>query len=450
MTPSPVVMSSPNSIQVFEYETIVIGQKFKYDIVFKESHFNALSLYNDEHGGKFFRLGYRRIHFQQYVGVIQVNELTIEILPKIGRAAEEKKDRWQRVLLEMLAECHWMRVHAHQKAALRLRYNSILEAYLDLFVTELETLLHLGLIKKYRHEEGNVLALKGKLLFSQHIQKNSVHQERFYTRHQVYDRNHPMNQILYKALQLVPRISQSPLLNDRVYRLLFSFPEMDDIQVTEKTFERLRFDRKSEPYREAIEIAFMLLLNYRPDVSGGDRHVLAILFNMNDLWEEYVYRQLLRHCPPKCSISPKPGKKVWEKSDNSKHKHIEPDLVLHFNGSEPPQTVIVDTKWKLPEENVPSDADLKQMFMYNLYWQGQHAVLLYPHESGDVVFEEGYFHHYKEKHKGKLPHHHCSILKASVLFPSGADATESILDPRFGKKVLKVISSLISEKISSR
>jgi 5-methylcytosine-specific restriction enzyme subunit McrC len=63
-----------------------------------------------------------------------------------------------------------------------------------------------------------------------------VHQERFYTRHQVYDRNNIFNQILIKALKLIPIISSSPFLKDRVYGLLFSFPELDEINVNEATF----------------------------------------------------------------------------------------------------------------------------------------------------------------------------------------------------------------------
>jgi 5-methylcytosine-specific restriction enzyme subunit McrC len=32
----------------------------------------------------------------------------------------------------------------------------------------------------------------------------------------------------------------------------------------------------------------------------------------------------------------------------------------------------------LPENNIPTDNDLKQMFVYNEYWTGKNAILLYP------------------------------------------------------------------------
>jgi 5-methylcytosine-specific restriction enzyme subunit McrC len=56
---------------------------------------------------------------------------------------------------------------------------------------------------------------------------------------------------------------------------LLSFPELENITVTQNTFNNLVFDRKTSRYQEAIEIAAMLLLNYRPDISSGQNHVFS-------------------------------------------------------------------------------------------------------------------------------------------------------------------------------
>lgn len=400
-----------NRIQVFEFQKLSVNDQFT------EDHLDALVKYNDKYDGTYFKLGFKSVQFLQFVGVIQVGDLTIEILPKIGRTSYsndvEEKAKWQKILLDMLHQCNWMTIRANEKAPLRFKYNSILEAYLELFIRECEYLLQLGLIKKYKQTEGNKNSLKGKLIIGKNIQYNLVHQERFYTQHQVYDKNNIYNQILFKALNTIPNITSNPLLNDRLYSLLFSFPELDNIHVTPSMFSNLVFDRKTSVYEEAISIAAMILLNYRPDIQNGQNNVLAILFDMNDLWEEYVYRQLLRYYEPPLQIVPQDYKKVWEKENNSSaSKGIKPDIVLEKRE----KTLIIDTKWKLPEDDIPNDADLKQMFMYNEYWDNANAILFYPKDSGDPNLDPGIF-----VAGGRVTQvedntrHKCGILKASVL-----------------------------------
>ena len=392
-------------------------------------------LFRSKQGGHFFSLTPKGVKFNQYVGVIQVGNITIEILPKISQTVEKgDKAKWQKVLIDMLRECRWMQVYANDKAALRFKPNSILEAYLELFIQECEDIVRQGLVKKYRAVDNNCGVLKGKLLFQKQIQLNLVHKEKFYTRHQLFDKENVFNQILLKALKLIPAISQSPFLKDRVMNLTLSFPELEDIFVHPAMFESLVYDRKTTRYKEAIEIAAMLLLNYRPDISTGHNHVLAILFDMNDLWEEYIYRQLNRHKPTNWIISAQSSKNFWKFSESNSSKTIRPDIVIHNQTNN--VKVVLDTKWKIPDNNIPSDVDLKQMFVYNEYWNGQNALLVYPNASftDKPIYSAGSFYK-KEK---SVSTHSCGIMKMAVL-----DKTNNQLDGTIGKR----INDFLKEKI---
>ena len=96
--------------------------------------------------------------------------------------------------------------------------------------------------------------------------------------------------------------------------------------------------------------------------------MLAILFDMNMLWERFIYRILQRvpvelatRCPTKTPSDF--GTPDWSNPILSSKLH---------------RVKVIDTKWKLIRDGRPSDADLKQMFVYNLYWKTDRNVLLYP------------------------------------------------------------------------
>jgi 5-methylcytosine-specific restriction enzyme subunit McrC len=110
-------MKYSRSVKVFEHEYLKIGE---HD--FFEHHWKKLAWYNEQHGGRFFTLTPKGIKFNQYVGVIQVGNLTIEILPKINKKQQDSdKTTWQRILIEMLRCCHFMQIHSHEKATLKFK-----------------------------------------------------------------------------------------------------------------------------------------------------------------------------------------------------------------------------------------------------------------------------------------------------------------------------------------
>ena len=89
---------SMDKIQVFEHSFLLIEKGS-----FEQRHFVALSKLNALHDYQYFDLKHNGVVFKQFVGVIQVDNLTIEILPKIDRyEPEENKTKWRDVLLEML------------------------------------------------------------------------------------------------------------------------------------------------------------------------------------------------------------------------------------------------------------------------------------------------------------------------------------------------------------
>lgn len=355
-------MQNRDNIQVFEHESLRIGQKG-----FNDKHWNSLIKLNELHENKYFNVIHRGIKFNEYVGVIQADGIILEILPKVDK--EEGAD-WREVLIAMLKVCKKLSPDVKGEAKVKRQNLNLLELYFELFLNEVNQLIRLGLIKQYRKETNNVKALKGKLEFAGHLQRNSIHKERFFTTHNVYDHNHELHQILNEALLVISNITNGSFLNDKCRRIILSFPDVERIRVTTTTFDKLTLNRKAKPYSKAIELARLILLNYSPDIRGGKEKMLALLFDMNNLWEEYVLRILQKAAInyEGMQVTGQAKKKFWE------NRTVRPDIVIDYKGV----TSIIDTKWKRVYNDRVSIEDLRQMYVYNKYWGGKKSMLLYP------------------------------------------------------------------------
>lgn len=380
------MMKQNQFIQVFEYQTL----RYSETDIFKEHHFNEMVKFNEFHQNKYFTILHKGIRFQQFVGVIQVGNLTIEILPKADKKKEADKAIWQSVLLDMLKICRKIQVNEFSDAQLKRHYQSILDVYFELYLNEIDRLLKKGFIKKYGKQQSNQTTLKGKLLFSENIQKNIVHKEKFYCEHQVYDKNHLLHQILYKAL-LISKHFISEKSQDKLNRLLYEFQDFTKLNVKKIHFDQIVMNRKNHNYKKALDIAKIIILNYSPSLYSGSESLIALLFDMNKLWEEYIFRVLDKHKHEyHLQVIAQNSQNFWEK------KNIRPDIVLHFDHEDRSETLVIDTKWKTVEANEPSDNDLKQMFTYNLHWKAEKSLLLYPRvNQEDSHFGE--FHYDKQQ-----------------------------------------------------
>ncbi|MDH5719853.1 MAG: McrC family protein [Spirochaetia bacterium] len=399
-------------IKVFEFSHLAIDQTFT------QKHFEQLVRYNEIHGNKFFNVGNKRIYLKNYVGVIQVGNLVIEILPKSDKSKnEETKNKWHNALIYMLHICGYLRIESITRADLKLQNLTLIDLFYKIFLDEVNQIVHQGLIRKYRYKTDNRPYLKGKLLFNKHISENYLHKEMFYTSAQVYDHNNVYNQILLKALRVLKITGKGNSHYSTICNLIFCFDEIGNIEVNDKTFDSLSFARNNMKYKSAITLARLILQNYSPDLKNGLNNVIGLLFDMNTLFEKVVYKLLK---PYECiyqssqlNLSPQYSKKFW----NS--KTIRPDILGEYctKKSSEKESFIIDTKWKRPHDGNPTDDDLKQMFAYNIQFGAHQSILLYP-DCDDRKQKNGFY----GKSKAVAPeyaNHSCSTFYIDLFNSNG-------------------------------
>jgi len=348
---------------VFEHQRIRLGQSLGDAGVLSDRRFANLCRLAVRNPGA-FELGHRSIRFTHCVGLLQVPGLSLVVLPKLKRAEPDVTDASWRLLLEHMVETVLrVRPQAPTVADTTDRRSRLMDIVAAQYLDEVDRVRSRGLVRGYRDVEENRPVLRGRLLVSRNARVNAAHAERFYVRHEVHDYDTAFNRVVAAALQMVTTLRVGGGLGVRARQVLQVLPEIS--QMRERDLER-PLPRRAQHYERALDLARALLRSRLPRPDAGKRPLFALLFDMNALFEDYVALLMRRAgirvrsqvCRPFLSLP---------------RRMVKPDLVVE---GEPP--LVLDTKWKIPKGNKPSDADLKQMYVYDHVMGAARAVLLYP------------------------------------------------------------------------
>jgi 5-methylcytosine-specific restriction enzyme subunit McrC len=271
--------------QIIKINQSIEGKEFLY------SHLKDLQEYYGDQGVPFYTLIHNGVRFQSYVGVFQIGSTIYEVLPFI-KNSEQTKDYWRKILSYMLSVAGHMEFKNQFSNSQNSHNTSIASQYFEIFLNELDMIVHRGLIKNYSKKEENLNVLKGKIIFSKQVRKNLFHKEKMYVRHSSYSQENLLNMILYKTLLMIDRYTLDPSIKVRLKNALSSFPKMPTLKVTEKVFQKIKYSRNSEIYKKAISISKLVLLYKKPGFLSGSNEVFSLMIDMNLLWKIFIYKTL--------------------------------------------------------------------------------------------------------------------------------------------------------------
>ncbi len=130
---------------------------------------------------------------------------------------------------------------------------------------------------------------------------------------------------------------------------------------------------------------------------------------MNKLFENYIFKCLKKYessLPDQnLSVRRQSRQKFWG------DKTIRPDIIISYQTKEKAlNNFVVDTKWKVIDEDTPSDTDLKQMFVYNFQFNAHKSFLFYPNTDQS---NKG-IKHYETSEFAKDINHGCELYFAEL------------------------------------
>lgn len=384
-----MVSSNNNLIQLFEHQSISRNDdKLK-------SHPHLFDLINklNEREGKLLYLNWNELSATENVGLIQVKNLSIEILPKIYKENSNKIEQAQKNLLYLLYYCYDIPIAESEIALMQKRKSNWFEILTYIYSKKLQDLFKKGANKQYITIEENLPLLKGKWMIQQHIRINTFQKHLFYVNYDEFSVDIPLNRILRFVTNKLKFQSQDLSNRNSLCMLDQWMEEISLISNASPELKKVIFTRLNENFRPVFNLAILFIEGHAIEPSVGSSNAFAFTFDMNLLFESFIGKfiknnrnEILPEHLKNCNIhlQANDNRLPLAKDSNGKHVfYMKPDIILKENES---FKLIIDTKYKLLDNKEKklgiNSQDMYQMAAYATRYDCPHVILLYPRTAG--------------------------------------------------------------------
>ncbi len=379
-------------LTLFEHQTA----PFAWD----QRRFHALARLNRAQGDDILRAvlgrdGQPAVQATQFVGVVRLGRETIQILPKIYRHEECGAEEAARNLLHLLAVAADLPIREHALAPLLRRHADWFEILTRLFASHLTDAWQRGIVRGYVPIEDDASPfLRGKWRLSAQLRRPE-RRHQFCVTYDEFTPDNPLNRVLRFVVERLWTLTRDGD-NRRALSTLRAWMEEVALlpSVTAAEASAVSLTRLHPSYAPLLTLARLFLEGGSLQLSGGDRESFAFVFDMNRLFESFVFGFLRRHraaiLPPTlsdCALLPQSA---------GTHRHLaqregravfrlEPDLA--FRAPDGTFPLLMDTKYKglVPAKNGGAGitpADMYQMHAYARRYACPRVLLLYPQTTG--------------------------------------------------------------------
>jgi 5-methylcytosine-specific restriction endonuclease McrBC regulatory subunit McrC len=250
----------------------------------------------------------RELCARQYVGIIEVGDVSLEIYPKLdalliegsqGNPLSSDKTRGSvmRSLLWMLEMADHRDLAETATAHLDEAPTSFFDLFAYLLGKNLLPELERGVAHKYVAIADNIGAVRGRINLVEQVSRNWNRLDRMSCVWDEFTLDTPINRLFKSACRfLSERVNYS-----EAARLLLDceaiLSEVADVSPATALREvwDLRFDRSVERFRVAFDLARRLLAGVGHNLGVGSANTFVFLLDMNQVFEDYVHAVLESH-----------------------------------------------------------------------------------------------------------------------------------------------------------
>ncbi len=314
---------------VREYERFKVGPKWDpLQRSISTLDAAAIDRFQDRSGQEIVRLGYRSAQALNWVGSLGIGNKCLEIIPKIDEpsgVADHSRSREN--LLYMIARAGYVPLTPADIVRMADTDRPLLAAFLDLYIENLAREWRRGPIKLYVNEEENRVFLKGKLLFSQQLRYNLVHQERFFTACDEFTVDNQVARLLKAALSACSKQVLSDVVARKARGLMADFDEVNEAIFSPEETTRVKVDRQHSRYEPLIALARLILKACSPETGGAGERVYSLMFDMNEVFERFVAAELQAALAgERLAVVPQMGGRSLLHQNGRFKFHLRPDI----------------------------------------------------------------------------------------------------------------------------
>ena len=337
----------------------------------------------DQKNGFIFKWGNDYVIPQQWVGLISCKDFSIEIFPKISDINEVEKSC--EILYKMLEVVYDVPIKNGINAKAKLIQNGLIEIFITNYIEYVKKYIQSGPILDYKKNIKNLKAVKGNIIFSAQINHNAINLTKFMCKYSKMDMDNKYNQIIKLTLVKMRNLSRNNKNKKIIQELLQAF---DSVKLNiNLDYKNIHVDKTHYRLKDIITLSQLFLDNYSASLTYGNYNIVSLLFDMNKLFEKYIYTQLKNIYKQNICYQYSKEFLLKDVKTGIKKVNLKPDMYLKLENF----NIVIDTKWKRMDNASIKESDAYQMNAYlSVLNNTKKCIVIYPQSYNNVELNNSF------------------------------------------------------------